>query len=338
MHPPVDPKTDAFIHRLPKTETHLHIEGALPFPLLQKLDPEKFRDPPEAWALDFKWPSFEEFESHLIGHAVQWFTSPERYYEAAKVIFEGHLAQNVRYVETSFHAGIIEFLGIPGPEILAAIRAAVPEGLEVRVFMGMARNSWTETLAPVLETCVGWEGLAGIDLHGVELLPLEDWTPGLWRAAREAGCLTKAHAGEFGPAANVLEAMELLGVRRIQHGVRAVEDEAVCRRAAELDATFEVCPISNVKLNVVGELGQHPIRRMMERGLRCTVSTDDPFSFGNSVEDEYRALSAGLGFSNAELAGLARNGFDVALVQPEQRSAWLSEIDACLKETQRQDA
>ena len=92
---------------------------------------------------------------------MQWFTTPERYYEAAKVIFEGQLAHNVRYVETSFHAGMIQFIDIPGPEILAAIRSAVPAGMEVRVFMGMARNSYNEVLAPVLEECVHWDGLAG---------------------------------------------------------------------------------------------------------------------------------------------------------------------------------
>ncbi|MFP4166331.1 MAG: adenosine deaminase family protein [Opitutales bacterium] len=327
MHAPVTQEAAAFIRRLPKTETHLHIEGALPFRLLQGLDPERFREPPESWALDFKWSSFEAFETHLIEHAVQWFTSPERYYEAAKLIFEDHLAQNVRYVETSFHAGIIEFPGIPGREILAAIRSAAPEGLEVRVFMGMARNSNTEALAPVLESCLEWEGLSGIDLHGVENMPLEDWTPRLWRRARDAGLIVKAHAGEFGPAGNVRESIEVLGSRRIQHGVRTVEDEAVMQLARDQDVTFDLCPISNVKLNVVPGIEAHPIRILLDAGLRCTVSTDDPFSFGNSVIDEYNALHAGLGFTREELARLSRNGFEVALVDEATRKKWLAELE-----------
>lgn len=328
MHPPIPVKTTDFIHRLPKTETHLHIEGALPYSLLQVLDPEKFATPQPCWVPDFKWPSFEDFEAHLIEHAVQWFTTPERYHEAAREIFAGHLAQNVRYVETSFHAGIIEFLGIPGPEILAAIRSAVPEGLEVRVFMGMARNSYNATLAPVLEECVTWDGLAGIDLHGVEYLPLEAWTPRLWEKARDHGLVTKAHAGEFGPAAHVREAIEVLGAKRIQHGIRAIEDASVVEFSIQSDATFDVCPISNVKLDVIAKLEVHPIRQLFDCGLRCTVSTDDPFSFGNTIEDEYAALSAGLGFSNDELKQIAKNGFEVAQVDAATRAKWLAELEA----------
>ncbi|HKK17042.1 MAG TPA: adenosine deaminase [Opitutales bacterium] len=316
-----------FIHHLPKTETHLHIEGALPYELLQRLDPETFAEPQACWAPDFKWPTFEDFEAHLIKHAVMWFTSPEHYYEAAKLIFQKHLDQNVRYVETSFHAGIIEFLNIPGPEILAAIRSAVPAGLEVRVFMGMARNCHNEVLAPVLEECVDWEGLAGIDLHGVEYLPLEGWTPKLWERARAAGLETKVHAGEFGPAAHVREALEVLGTRRIQHGTRAFEDPEVLQLAVDMGATFDVCPISNVKLDVVGSMSAHPIREFFDRGLRCTISTDDPFSFGNTVEDEYRALAGELGFTARELAQLAKNGFEVALVDDETRARWIAEVD-----------
>lgn len=328
MHAPIDLTTADFIHRLPKTETHLHVEGALPYQLLQKLDPEKFNQPQDCWAHDFKWKCFEDFEAHLIDHAVQWFTTPERYHEAAQVIFAGHLAQNVRYVETSFHAGMIEFLGIPGPEILDAIRSAAPPGLEVRVFMGMARNSYNETLAPVIEECVHWDGLSGIDLHGVEYLPLEDWTPKLWAKARAAGLVTKAHAGEFGPAANVREVIEVLGTHRIQHGIRAIEDTSVVELVIESGATFDICPISNVKLDVVDRLEDHPIRQLFDRGLRCTVSTDDPFSFGNTVEDEYAALSAGLNFTNEELKQIAKNGFDVALVDEATRAKWIAEVDA----------
>jgi len=329
MHPPVDRETAEFIHRLPKTETHLHLEGAVPFHLLRELDPEKYAEEPECWRLDFKWPTFEEFNNHLLSHAIEWFTSPERYHRAAEQVFQTHLEQNVRYVETSFHAGIIEFLGIPGPEILDAIRSAVPDGLEVRVFMGMTRDSYNETLAPVLEACMAWEGLAGLDLHGIETLPLEDWTPRLWQKARDHGLETKAHAGEFGPAENVREAVRTLGVRRVQHGVRAREDEDVMRFLEEhSDVTLEVCPISNIKLAVMESLQEHPIRTFFDRGIRCTVSTDDPFSFGNRVEDEYAALNAGAGFTRDELKRIARNGFEVALVDDATRDLWLAELDA----------
>ena len=190
---------------------------------------------------------------------MQWFTSPSRYHEAARIIFEKHLDQNVRYVETSFHAGMIEFLGLSGPEILEAILSAVPAGLEVRVFMGMARNSYNQALAPILEESVTWDGLSGLDLHGIEYLKLEKWTSRIWEKARDRGLETKAHAGEFGPASHVEEAINVLGVRRIQHGVRAVEDPKVLQLALDSNASFDLS-ISNVKLSVVESMEAHPIR------------------------------------------------------------------------------
>ena len=165
-------------------------------------------------------------------------------------------------------------------------------------------------------------------MHGVEYLPLEDWTPKLWDKARAHGLETKAHAGEFAGANNVREAIEVLGTKRIQHGIRAIEDDAVIDLAIEADATFDVCPISNVKLDVIDSLEDHPIRKLFDRGLRCTLSTDDPFSFGNTVEDEYAALSAGLNFTNEELKQIAKNGFEVALVDEATRAKWTAAVDA----------
>ena len=152
----------SFIQALPKTETHLHIEGALPFELLQRVRPE-FRQPPASWARDFKFRDFAHFEEELLAMAFSWYTTPERYHEAAKIIFAGHLRQNVRYVETSFASGVVEFLGLDGKEVLAAIRAAVPAGLEVRVFLGIHHNGAGPKMLPVLDQALGWRDLAGIE-------------------------------------------------------------------------------------------------------------------------------------------------------------------------------
>jgi len=313
---------------LPKTETHLHIEGALPYELLQGLDPVMFKEVPETWADDYKFPDFPAFESHLISLAMHWFDSPERYHEAAKVLFSRLVTEGVRYVETSFHAGMIQFVGIPGPDILAAIREAAPQGLEVRVFLGMSRPSLNDETMRAVEDCVNWDGLAGIDLHGVEPLPIEDWTRRLWPAAREAGLVTKAHAGEFAGAKSVREVIEVLGVRRIQHGVRAAEDAEVLALCRDVGASFDVCPISNVKLDVVPTMADHPLRRILKAGVPCTISTDDPMSFGNVLLDEYEALQEHLSFTPQELANLVRTGFANALVEAEQRDAWLGEVMA----------
>lgn len=318
---------------MPKTETHLHIEGALPYALLRNLDPVRFSEPPAFWADSYRYESFPHFEQILIDHALLWFTSAERYHEAAKVIFEGLADQNCRYVETSFHLGILEFLnGGTGPEIVRAIKSAAPAGLEVRVFAGLVRNLYTPAMQPIIDELHLWEELDGIDLHGQEPLPLEGWTAETWRRSKEAGKVTKAHAGEFGGADNVRQAIEELGVSRIQHGVRAIDDPGVIELARERNVVFDLCPISNWKLRVVPSLREHPIRQLLDAGLTCTVSTDDPFSFGNCLSDEYTALASELDFSPADLARVASNGFKVSSLPTETKLLRLAEIDQMLEQ------
>jgi len=327
---------EEFIQRLPKTETHLHIEGALPYELLQKLDPARFAATPEFWRDDYRYESFAAFEEILIGHALQWFTSAERYHEAAGVVFRKLQEQNCRYVETSFHLGIVEFTGIPGKEIVQAIKSAAPEGMAVRVFAGMLRDHWTPAMQPVIEELHAWEELDGVDLHGREDIPLEFWTAPIWERCRAAGKVTKAHAGEFGGAAGVRRVIEDLGVLRVEHGVRAIEDPAVVELARERGVTFDVCPISNIKLQVVPSLADHPIRKLMRAGVRCTVSTDDPFAFGNSLTDEYEALMEELQFTPAELAEVVSNGFTVASLPEEEKVRNRREIDDLLRNVESQ--
>lgn len=322
-----DSSLAAFIQSLPKTETHLHIEGALPLELLRKVAPEKFPDGPPPWFDDdYRYSDFPAFEKILLDHALLWFTSADRYHEAARVIFRGLAEQNVRYVETSFHLPVTKFISVPGREIIDAIRSAVPDGMEVRVFAGMLRIDYTPDFAPVIDELPEWEHLAGVDLHGVEVWDLEPWTASVWKRVRAAGKETKAHAGEFGGAENVREAVEVLGVRRVQHGVRAVEDENVLELLRSGDVTCDVCPISNVKLQVAPSMREHPIRRMFDAGVRCTISTDDPFSFGNTLSQEYAALAMDLGFSQYELARIARNGFEVALLDRDRKELEMSAI------------
>lgn len=318
---------DAFIQALPKTETHLHLEGALPYELLHAWKPETYPPALFAHAADYRFPSFSAFDEVLLGHALPWFTSAERYHDAAKAVFARHVAQNVRYVETSFHLPVSGFIGVPGREILAAIRAAVPAGLEVRIFAGMLRTSYAEPLRAVIDDLENWDELAGVDLHGHESTPTEAWTAPVWARLRAAGKITKCHAGEFDGAARVREAIERLGVTRVQHGVRAVEDPAVTRLAAERGVVFDTCPISNVKLGVCRSMAEHPLRRLMAAGVSCTVSTDDPLVFGNSLNDEYRALAVDAGFSRAELAAVAASGWRIADVAPDVRREFQAEID-----------
>ena len=277
---------------------------------------------------DYRYATFPDFERVLLDHALLWFTSAERYYEAAKAIFAKHVAQNVRYVETSFHLPVTQFIQVPGPEIIAAIRAAVPAGMEVRLYTGMPRDAYAGPLRETIDDLHTWDDLAGVDLHGYEAMPTEAWSAVLWPRLRAAGKATKCHAGEFGGPERVREAIELLGVTRVQHGVRAVEDPAVLALARDRGVTFDVCPISNVRLRVAGSIAEHPLRRLRAAGIRCTLSTDDPLCFGNRLTDEYVALAVEGGFSRAELAAVARSGWEVASVPAELRRRMIAEIES----------
>ena len=158
-------------------------------------------------------------------------------------------------------------------------------------------------------------------------MPTEPWSARVWERLSKAGKVTKCHAGEFDGPPRVREAIQELGVRRVQHGVRSIEDSAVVRLAADEGVTFDVCPLSNVGLQVVPDIASHPIRRLMQAGVNCTVSTDDPLCFANTLSEEYAALAAQANFSRAELAQVARNGWKVASIPEADRRRHLAEID-----------
>lgn len=317
-----------FIRALPKTETHLHIEGALPYELLHRWDPVRWPEDPAFRRPDYRYRSFPDFDRILLSHALPWFTSAERYHEAASLLFSSMAKLNVRYVETSFHLPVSQFIKVPAQVLIEAIRSAAPQGMELRVFAGMLRDSYAGELKPVIDEMVNWDSLSGVDLHGFEQMPTEAWSAPVWKRFRDAGKVTKCHAGEFDGAARVREAIEVLGVRRVQHGVRAIEDPSVVELAASTGTVFDVCPISNLRLCVVPSLREHPLRRLLAAGVRCTISTDDPLCFANTVEDEYLALADEAGFSRTELASLAATGWDIADVDAEVKQSALAQIRA----------
>jgi adenosine deaminase len=327
--PPMLPDNSlaGFIQSLPKTETHLHIEGALPYELLHAWDPVRWPASPAFRERGYRYETFPDFERQLLDNALPWFVSAEKYHEAAKLIFARHVAQNVKYVETSFHLPVTQFAGIPGPEIVHAIKSAAPRELEVRVFTGMLRSDLNGALRPTIDQLHRWTDLAGVDLHGFETMPTEPGTAEVWKKLSAEGKVTKCHAGEFDGPARVREAVEVLGVKRIQHGVRAIEDPAVVQLCVERGVTFDVCPISNVGLKVVPSMAAHPLKKLSEAGIRCTISTDDPLCFANSVNEEYLAISHGLGLSRRDLVRLAMNGFEVADLPAATRRRWIDELE-----------
>lgn len=319
-----------FVQTLPKTETHLHLEGACPFEMIQRAEPGRFKDAPPFWDDAFRYDSFGQFMDMYSEFCGSVYVSAEAYFESAQKMLQRCAEQNVRYVETSFHIGALYGGNMTGPDIIDAVNRATPEGMQVRVYMGMCHNDYQGLGKEIIEDSLGWESLYGIDLHGPEELPLEPWTADVWSRAAAAGKQLKAHAGEFMPASFVRRCIEELGVRRIQHGVRCVEDPSVVDLILDEGVVLDICPISNVKLQVAGipDMASHPIRALFDKGVRCTVNSDDPFMFGNSLSEDYYALAMDLGFTEKELIQIARNGFVFADMDPEQRTACLAELDA----------
>lgn len=323
-----------FVARIPKTETHLHIEGALPWKLLQKLDPARYVVPPEGWRDGYVYPTFAEFEAPLIDMAVRWYTTPERYHEAAAEIFADIQSRNGRYVEVSFHAGLVEFIPELKPErVVEAIKSAVPSGMEVRVFAGMGRHNLNEKTEKFLWSLPEIPLLDGVDVHGVEVIPLQPWMAQLWEQVRKAGKETKAHAGEYGDAGYVREVIDVLGVKRIQHGIAAIQDPQLVSRLAAEGIVLDICPISNVKLGRVASLKEHPLRQFLQAGVCCTVSTDDPLLFGNHLNMEYESLALHAGYTPTELLQIARNGFLAGKPSEALKATALAELDELIEET-----
>lgn len=316
-----------FINKIPKTENHLHIEGALPWALLCEANPGKYSTPPDSWKRDFRFRDFAHFESELLGYAGDYFHSAQRYHDCARAVFAQCKASNVHYMEVSFASGCIDFMNLDGREVVDAIRAAVPHGLEVRIFLGIHHSGWTEKMTPILNDALHWKNLDGIDLHGPENIPVDAAAPDYWKRARDAGKFTKAHAGEFLGADFVRYAVEVLGAQRINHGVRAVEDPSVLELLRDRGIALDVCPISNVKLRVASSPENHQIRQLLDAGIACSVSTDDPISFGNTLAQEYQLLSEAMGFERAQLIRVARHGFEASLTTEEWKKIHFCKLD-----------
>lgn len=329
MHYELDPGVETFLRTIPKTETHLHLEGAVPMGLYRQRLPNlpaeaPFEDP------RFRFRDFHHFNEAILAHAIPFFTSLERYAEAAAAALRACAEQGVRYVEISFHLGLVALTpGLDPREVAKTIREAAPSGVEVRVYAGLLHCDYEGVLREWIDDTPHWNHLDGLDLHGPEELPFEDWTALAWERTRAAGKRNRAHAGEFLGADFVERIVRELRVDRLAHGVRAAEEERVVELLREEGVALDVCPISNWKLRVKGveSPGRHPLRDLHRAGVRVTVSSDDPTFFGNRLIDDYAALLLEGGFSRRTLLELARNGFEVAWMEEEAKRRAIAGLD-----------
>jgi adenosine deaminase len=320
-------QTLEFVRALPKAELHLHLEGAIPWAMVRSHSSEPLPERPPWWSSDFRFDDFDHFRL-ATQTCLACLTDLGAYEAAADSIFCNLKGQNVRYAEISFDVERIARQGLPLAAAAETIKRAAPPGLRVCVFGGFSYHKAGRTTPELINAVLAMPGLDGIDLHGDERRQSTVHFAAAFREARRRGLMTKAHAGELAGPDSIANALDLLGVRRIEHGVRAIEDEAVLARLAAESVTLDLCPWSNVKLRVTSDLATHPIRRLHARGLRVTVSTDDPTVFGRSLSEEIVSLVDDHRLSLGDIASLQANAFSAAHMPAADRDAILAEIAA----------
>ena len=328
---------DAFIAGLPKAELHLHIEGSL--------EPEQMFEFAERNKIDLGYKSVEDIRAAYAFENLQSFL--DLYYQGMSVLrtrrdfydltmayLRRAHADNVRHVEIFFDPQGHTDRGVPFPDViegildaLSAARAelGISSGLILSFLRHLSEEAAFETLTeaePYIDRILG----VGLDSSEVGHPPSK--FERVFARASALGLKLFAHAGEEGPPAYVREALDLLKVGRIDHGNRALEDDALVARLVRDEIVLTVCPLSNLKLCVVGDLKAHPLRRMLKLGLRATVNSDDPSYFGGYVNDNYVRVAEALALSRAELVQLARNSITGAYMDGPRRAALLAELDA----------
>lgn len=331
----------AFINGLPKAELHLHIEGSLEpelmFALAQRND------------VAIPFASVDEVRAAYSFSRLQDFL--DIYYQGANVLIEERdfhdlaaayfrriAADGVVHAEIMFDPQTHTDRGIAFDTVIRGLLSAMDEaeaehGITSRLIMSFLRHLDEESAFATLAMAEPWlDRIAAVGLDSSELGHPPEKFARVFAAARAKGLRLVAHAGEEGPPAYVEQALDILGVDRLDHGNRSLEDPVLTARLAREGMTLTVCPLSNLKLCVVGDMADHPIDRMLAEGIRATVNSDDPAYFGGYVADNYRAAAEARGLSRQDLARLARNSFLGSFLDDATVAGHLARLDRYVAE------
>jgi adenine deaminase len=327
---------DQFVRGLPKAELHLHIEGSL--------EPEMLFTLAKKHRSALRYPSVEALRAAYDFGDLQSFL--DLYYEGASVLREAadFHALTTAYLKRAHADGVVHAeifcdpqthtaRGVPLQAVLEGIAGALDEGeatlgVSSRLVVCFLRHLSEADAQSTLDQALEFRHL----FHGVGLDSSEKGHPPskfkrVFERARGQGLVPFAHAGEEGPPEYIEEALDLLKVVRIDHGVRCEEKPALVERLRAQGVPLTVCPLSNVKLKVFRRLEEHNLKRLLDAGLCVTVNSDDPAYFGGYVLDNYLACAAALGLTRAELARLCANSVSASLL-PSGRKAGLLEAIA----------
>ena len=313
-----------WLERLPKVELHLHIEGAIPHAALWELIRRHGGDPlapgPEALPALFRYRDFPDFIDRWVWK--QGFLRDAADFEiVGAAVAAGLERQRIVYAEALFSPTDLPKSVLSPQDVALALRrglASAPD-VEVRLIADVVRDTGPAKAARTLEAIAevaAEAGVIGIGLGGSEqTFPPEPFAA-VYERARNLGLRTSAHAGEVAGPPSVWGAINTLGVDRIDHGTRAVEDPSLMAWLAERQLPLTSCPGSNLATGAVASLESHPVRRLFDEGVLVSVATDDPAMFGLSLAGEYEALQLRLGFSDDEIRRLILNAVE---------SSWLAD-------------
>jgi len=332
-----DTMLDSFIAGLPKAELHLHIEGSL--------EPEAMFGMAKRNRVALLFKSVEEVRAAYDFSRLQDFL--DIYYAGANVLlteedfhdlgiayFKRAAADGVRHAEIFFDPQTHTDRGVPFATVANGLFAAMDGaqrtlGMSSKLILCFLRHLDEDAAFATLKAAEPFlDRIAGVGLDSSEIGHPPSKFARVFKRARDMGLKLVAHAGEEGPPEYVYEALDLLGVDRLDHGNRSLEDEKLVARLAASGMTLTVCPLSNLKLCVVHDMKDHPLKRMLALGLNATVNSDDPAYFGGYVNDNYRSVAKGLGLTREEIVRLARNSFTGSFLTADEQAPLLAALDA----------
>lgn len=329
-----------FIEGLPKVELHLHIEGSL--------EPELMFALAQRNKIDIPFKSVEEVREAYNFTNLQDFL--DIYYQGMNVLHKEQdfydltwaylsrvAAQNVLHVEIFFDPQGHTSRGVAFETALNGITRALEDGktklgVTSKLIMCFLRHLSEEDALKTLEQALPYKDkILGVGLDSSEVGHPPSKFARVFEKARVAGFLIVAHAGEEGPPAYVWEAVDVLKVDRIDHGNRSLEDEKLVSRLVADETALTVCPLSNLKLCVVKDMKQHPLKKMLDLGLKATVNSDDPAYFGGYMNENYKAVAEALNLDKSHLITLAKNSIEASFLNDTEKRALSDKVEAYAK-------
>lgn len=328
------------IARAPKAELHIHIEGSLEpeliFALAERNHVKLAYDSIDALRAAYAFTDLQSFlDIYYAGASV--LLTEQDFYDMTVAYCERALADNVAHTELVFDPQTHTERGVPIETVVAGIERALADeekrGLSSKLILCFLRHLSEDDALATFDAALPLFEQYRHRLIGVGLDSSERGNPPskfarVFEKARALGLKLVAHAGEEGPPAYVYEALDILKVDRIDHGVRSIEDAALVERLAKTRMALTVCPLSNLKLCVFDDMAKHTLKSLLDRGVAVTINSDDPAYFGGYVNENYFATVEGLRLTDAEVYAVIRNGFEASFVSAEQRDALIARLDA----------